>query len=282
SGLGADSVRQIDVNRNYQMDPEFLSSRIREDREGGFAPFMVVGTAGTTNAGIVDPLPELADVAEREKLWFHVDAAWGGAAALEPRLRRVLAGVERADSITFDAHKWLAAPMGAGIYLTRHQDILYETCRVSTDYMPRDADELDVIDPYTHSMQWSRRFIGLKVFMTLAAAGWRGCAAAIRRQAEMGELLRRELEKSNWKIVNRTELPVVCFVDQEHPEGDDASFLESIARAVVSSGKAWISPTRLDEETPVLRACITNVRTRPEDVSALVRILNEAREKKRF
>ncbi len=279
SGLGTDSVRQVDVNENFQMDPVFLASRISEDKKEGFAPFMVVGTAGTTNAGIVDPLPHLADVARKDKLWFHVDAAWGGAAALEPRLRRVLAGVERADSITFDAHKWLSAPMGAGIYLTRHTDILNETCRITTEYMPRDADEMDIADPYTHSMQWSRRFIGLKVFMALAAAGWRGCASAIRHQVEMGRLLRRKLEESNWTIINRTELPVVCFVDGKSPDGESAPFLEAIARAVVASGKAWISPTSLDEETPVLRACITNVRTQPDDIRALVQTLNEAREK---
>src|SRR5207245_1807615 len=100
-----------------------------------------------------------ADVAKAEGLWLHVDAAWGGAAALVPELRWVLKGIERADSITFDAHKWLSVPMGAGLYLTRHADILDRTFCTATAYMPREAAELDVVDPYSHSIQWSRRFI---------------------------------------------------------------------------------------------------------------------------
>jgi len=179
------------------------------------APFLVAGTAGTTGAGIIDPLPALADLCARERLWLHVDAAWGGAAALVPEMRSVLAGIERADSITFDAHKWLSVPMGAGIFLTRHRDILDRTFRITTEYMPREAEGMEVTEPYTHSMQWSRRFIGLKVFLTLAVAGWDGYAAAIRHQAAMGDLLRRELSENGWEIVNPTALPVVCFRDRD-------------------------------------------------------------------
>ncbi|MGH9843553.1 MAG: pyridoxal phosphate-dependent decarboxylase family protein [Blastocatellia bacterium] len=187
-----------------------------KDRGDGFAPFMVVATAGTTNAGIVEPIAEIADVAANEGLWFHVDAAWGGAAVLVPELRQVLEGIERADSITFDAHKWLSVPMAAGLYLTCHQDILNRTCRITTDYMPRDATGLDVIDPYVHSLQWSRRFIGLKVFLSLAVAGWDGYERTLRHQAAMGDLLRQRLVASKWKVINQTRLPVVCFVDEEN------------------------------------------------------------------
>jgi len=236
-----------------------------------------VATGGTTNAGIVEPIAEIADIAADEGLWFHVDAAWGGAAVLVPELRHVLEGIERADSITFDAHKWLSVPMAAGLYLTRHKDILNRTCRITTGYMPRDAADLDVIDPYVHSLQWSRRFIGLKVFLSLAVAGWDGYEATIRHQAAMGDLLRRELEASKWKIVNKTRLPVVCFVDEESAGGESAAYLDRIADTVVSSGRGWISTTRLDANTPVLRACVTNYRTEAEDVVALVQVLNEAR-----
>src|SRR5207249_952234 len=143
-----------------------------------------------TSAGAIDPIPDLAGIAEREGLWYHVDAAWGGAAALLPELRPRLAGIERADSITFDALKWLSVPMGAGIFLTRHPSILERTFGTGTSYMPRDAAGLDVVDPYSHSMQWSRRFIGLKVYLSLLVAGWDGYAAAIRHQVAMGDRLR--------------------------------------------------------------------------------------------
>ena len=244
-GLGTDAVHEIPADGNLRMDAEALASRIARDRTQGFAPFLVAATAGTTSAGAIDPLPAIAEVAKREELWLHVDAAWGGAAALVPELRPLLEGIERADSITFDAHKWLSVPMGAGVYITRHLDILKTTFSIAQTYMPREAAGLDVVDPYTHSMQWSRRAIGLKVFLSLAVAGWEGYATAIRHMVAMGALLREQLEATGWQVVNKTPLPVCCFVDTRHAAGRSEDYLHKIAMQVVASGKAWISTTRL-------------------------------------
>ena len=270
-GIGVDAVRKIDVDHQLRMSPRALEAAIRSDRAAGLAPFMVVATAGTTNAGIIDPLPELARVAAQESLWCHVDAAWGGAAAVVPELRPLLDGISSADSITFDAHKWLSVPIGAGLYLTRHLDIMDQTFRIQTAYMPRESAGLDVIDPYTHSMQWTRRFIGLKVFLSLLVAGWEGYAATLRHQTAMGDLLRAELRNSGWCIETETPLPVTCFSDL------DGADPQAIAMQIVASGAAWISVTSLRGK-PVLRACITNYRTQPGDVHALVAILNQTRE----
>lgn len=169
--------------------------------------------------------------------------------------------------------------MGAGIFLTRHNQILSEACRITTDYMPRDASAFGVNDPFAHSMQWSRRFIGLKVFLSLAVAGWKGYAEAIQHQTAMGDLLRIELEKSDWEIVNNTSLPVVCFRDKKLSVGNTETFLMKMANEVVSSGKAWISFTRLNVDTPVLRACITNYRTEELDVQFLVQLVDGLRDK---
>ena len=276
-GLGTEALREIAADDQLRMNVAALVARIREDRRAGLAPFMIVATAGTTNAGVVDPLPQIADIAAEEKLWCHVDAAWGGAAALAPELRPALSGIERADSITFDAHKWLSVPMGAGLYLTRHLDILSETFEVAAAYVPPRLAGLDVPDAYAHSIQWSRRFIGLKVFLSLAVEGWDGYAATIRRMAAMGERLREALTAARWLVVNDTLLPVVCFVDREHSAGNSAQYVEAIAREVVASGQAWISTTRIGGGRPALRACITNYRTETEDVAALVEALNQAR-----
>lgn len=277
-GLGTDAVREIKTNGKFQMCAEDLATQIEIDRKEGFLPFLVAATAGTTNGGIIDDLAATGEIARKENLWFHTDAAWGGAAAFVPEMRPLLSGIERADSITFDAHKWLSVPMGAGIFLTRHNQILSEACRITTDYMPRDASTFGVNDPFAHSMQWSRRFIGLKVFLSLAVAGWQGYAAAIRHQAEMGNLLRHELEQNDWEIVNETQLAVVCFRDKSDI-GKTEEFLSKIANEAVSSGKTWISLTRLNEETPVLRACITNYRTEESDVRFLVQLANDLRNK---
>ncbi|HEV7503832.1 MAG TPA: aminotransferase class V-fold PLP-dependent enzyme [Thermoanaerobaculia bacterium] len=278
SGLGTEAVREVRVDSSLRMIPEDLRTRIREDREAGLAPFLVVATLGSTSAGVLDPVAELAQVADEEGVWLHADAAWGGAAALAPELKPLIEGISRASSITFDAHKWLSVPMGAGLFLTRHAGILERTFKVSASYMPREAASFGVADPYAHSMQWSRRFIGLKVFLSLVVAGWEGYAEAIRHQTAMGDLLRRRLREAGWVVVNDTPLPVVCFVDGER-EGRSASFLEAVAAYVVGSGEAWISTVVLGEVGTALRACITNYRTNPEDVEALVASLGRARER---
>jgi len=267
-------VRQIEVDHALRMIPSALEAAIARDRTAGLSPFLAVATAGTTNAGAIDPLAELARIASRERLWYHVDAAWGGAAALVPELRPLLDGIASADSITFDAHKWLSVPMGAGIYLTRHMEILHRTFRTQTAYMPREAAGLDVVDPHLHSMQWSRRFTGLKVFLSLLVAGRAGYEAAIRRQTALGDLLRDELKAGGWIVENETALPVVCFSD---PGGADP---HRIVMRIVSTGEAWISTTQI-KGRPVLRACITNYRTEAADVQALIQSLNQARDLER-
>jgi glutamate/tyrosine decarboxylase-like PLP-dependent enzyme len=280
-GLGAAAVREIPVSDDLRMDAGALAECVARDKAEGFHPLMIVATAGTTNAGVIDPIDELAEVASREGIWFHVDAAWGGAAVLVPELRPTLGGIEKADSITFDAHKWLSAPMGAGLYLTRRPDILRRTFDVAASYMPRDAAGLEVVDPFTHSIQWSRRFIGLKVFMSLLVAGWEGYSEAIRHQTQMGDRLRQGLRASGWEIVNRTPLPVVCFVDGALWEGATAEYLGAVCKSIVASGDAWLSIARIgDGDRTVLRACVTNYRTGAADVDALVESLNHARIRK--
>jgi glutamate/tyrosine decarboxylase-like PLP-dependent enzyme len=276
-GLGSAAVREIPVDDGLRMSVESLASAIREDRRAGHLPFLVVATAGTTNAGAIDPIRELGQIADRENLWFHVDAAWGGAAVLVPELRQHLDGIELGDSVTLDAHKWLSVPMGSGIYITRHPEILERTFRISAAYVPPKAEGEGIIDSYEHSMHWSRRLIGLKLFLSLAVAGWDGYAAVLREMTAMGEALRRQLSDVKWEIVNSTPLPIVCFVDSQSAQGRTAEYLEAIVREVVESGAAWISATRLRGSQPALRACITNYRTGPEDIHALVEALEKAR-----
>ncbi len=167
TGLGRQALRIVAADRNLRIDPESLKRQIREDRRDGFAPFMLVGTAGSTAAGVIDPLPELADICLAEKLWFHVDAAWGGAAAISPSLRPHLNGIDKADSITCDAHKWFSVPMGAGMFFCRYPEALAEAFHAENSYMPGKSPGA-VSDPYVTSVQWSRRFIGLKLFLGLA------------------------------------------------------------------------------------------------------------------
>jgi aromatic-L-amino-acid/L-tryptophan decarboxylase len=269
TGLGQTAARPVAVAGDLTLDVDALRAAVERDRSAGERPFLVIATAGTTAAGIVDPLPAIADLCRELGLDLHVDAAWAGAIALSERLRPLLDGVERADSVTVDAHKWLSAPMGAGVFLTRNAHDLTSTFRVAAGYMP----SADSSDPYLTSAQWSRRFIGLKVFMSLAAAGRAGYAAQIEQDCRLGDRLRARLGERGWRVVNRTPLPVVCFVPDS---GANAAELARIAGAVEASGDAWISVAQLAGR-PALRACITSHRTTEADVDALCDVLERAR-----
>jgi len=187
-----------------------LARRVAADRRNGCAPFMVVGTAGTTGAGAIDPLPELARFCRSENLWFHVDAAWGGAAIISPRLRGHLAGIDAADSITCDAHKWFLGADG-------RRDVLLPASRgrrrgVSRGDLVHAGQDGGTDSRSVHDIgAMSRRFIGLKLFLALAEHGESGYVEMIDHQARMGDVLRGALQRTGWRVVNTTPLPLVCF-----------------------------------------------------------------------
>jgi glutamate/tyrosine decarboxylase-like PLP-dependent enzyme len=232
-----------------------------------------VGTAGTTAAGVVDPLRALAEIADREDIWFHVDAAWGGSAALSARLRPLLDGIEQADSATWDAHKGMSVPMGAGMFFCRAPETLSRAFAVSATYMPASSGQLD---PFACTPQWSRRAIGLKVLFALAELGIEGYGELVERQARMGDCLREKLLAAGWTVVNRTALPLVCFT---HPQLDgDEELVRRLCSAVQERGRVWISSVLLAGQVSALRACITSFRTEESDLDVLVAEINLARE----
>jgi glutamate/tyrosine decarboxylase-like PLP-dependent enzyme len=265
TGLGRAALRRVATDQNLKMDLSDLAKKVAEDRNHGFAPFMLIGNAGTTVAGVIDPLPDLARFCYSEGLWFHADAAWGGAAVLSPVLKAHLAGIEQADSITCDAHKWFSVPVGAGMFFCRHPDSVGKAFRADNPYMPQ-ATPGAVADPYTTSVQWSRRFIGLKLFLSLAHEGAPGCVERIEHQNRMGRLLRESLKSSGWRILNNTPLPLVCF----NREGlDVAKFLAALQKAQI----AWMSEVQL-RGSPAIRACVTSFRTTEADIAWVVGEMN--------
>jgi glutamate/tyrosine decarboxylase-like PLP-dependent enzyme len=266
AGLGRKALRIVAADRDLKLDVGDLERKVAEDRKNGFAPFMVIGTAGTTAAGVIDPLEEIGSFCKKENLWFHADAAWGGAAIISPELKQNLAGIETADSITCDAHKWFSVPMGAGMFFCRHPERVAEAFRVGITYMPAKTD-LSVPDPLMTSVQWSRRFIGLKLFMQLAQLGESGQVGMIEHQARMGHVLREALLASGWQVVNKTLLPLVCFTR----EGlDTTTFLAGLRERQI----AWMSEAPV-RGIPVLRACITSFKTTEADIHWVVNEMNQ-------
>jgi glutamate/tyrosine decarboxylase-like PLP-dependent enzyme len=279
AGLGTAGLREVAVDARLALDPAALDRAMTADARVGRRPFLVVATAGTTTAGVVDPIAQVAEVARRHGAWLHVDAAWGGAAALSPRLRPVLAGIEEADSVTWDAHKWLSVPMGAGMFFCRHPEAPARAFGTATPYMPAGAK--GARDPYATTVQWSRRATGIKVFLSLAELGLDGYRRLIEHQAAMGDRLRELLTGAGWEVVNHTPLPLVCFTHPEleapgRPRGK--SRIGEVVAEVVRRNRAWISKVVLTGGRPVARACITSYRTGEDDLRVLVEELETARE----
>lgn len=268
AGIGRDALALVATDGRGRLDAGALQRAIEADRARGAVPVMVVATAGTTGGGMIDPLEACGEIATQEGLWYHVDAAWGGAALASERLRTLLAGIERADSITIDAHKWLATTMGCAMYLTRRGEILPQAFHASTSFMPSSVASLD---PYLNSVQWSRRFIGLRLFLTLAALGWRGLGAHVERSIAVTAHVKVRLERLGWRVVNDSPLAVL---DVLPPVPLD---VRALVRRVVASGRAWVAPASF-EDRDVVRICVTHGETSAEDVDALIAALEAGRD----
>lgn len=267
-GLGDRAIRLVPTGNGLTLTGEELRRAIQADVDAD--PLLLVATAGTTGHGSIDDLAGFGRVAADLGVHLHVDAAWAGGALLSPLGRSLMQGIECADTVTIDPHKWLAVPMGAGLFLTREWHGFTEAFGVSTSYMPTTVAERR--DAYVHSMQWSRRFIGGKLFMALATMGLRGYESMIARQFAMGDRLRSGLAEAGWTVENDTALPLVCF----SLEGIDDDGIRLVEKAVVGSGRAWLSNVRLRGRL-VLRACVTSFETEEADVDLLILLLGDAK-----
>ena len=257
--LGTASVRSVPVDRDLRMDVGALADAMAADAESGaFLPFLVIGSAGATPSGIVDPLGEIGDVCRRHGAWFHVDAPWGAIAAFSPTLRTAcLAGLEAADSLIFDPHKTLV-PLGAGgcgMFLCRQREAVERAFNVSGRAVER--HEFSYM-----SLQGSRANSGLRVLTAILQPG--ALARRIEREAALGERLRVLLREAGWEIVNRTVLPVVCAI---HPAMRRGAFsaADAVEHLRQEGVLAWPEALRPDEPEAV-RLGIISRRTTEESL----------------
>ncbi|MFO1056950.1 MAG: pyridoxal-dependent decarboxylase [Dongiaceae bacterium] len=267
--LGMASIRTVPVDRDLGMSARSLERMIAEDRRSGlYVPFMAVGTVGATGSGIIDPLGAIGEVCRRQGLWLHVDAPWGGIAAFSPALRtRCLAGIELADSVTFDPHKTLV-PLGAGgtgMFLTRHRAAVERSFNVS-------GHPVETYDFGYMSLQGSRANNGLRVLAQLLQP--RRLAARIEREARLGDLLRRRLRNGGWTIASRTPLPVVTAIHPAMAKGRISA--AAIVERLCAQGVLAKAETLRPGEPPALRLGIISRRTAEADIEAIVAMLGAA------
>lgn len=262
AGLPASSVVAIPGPGRGALDIRALEARVAQDRREGRAPFCVVGTAGTTGTGAIDPLAALAALCEREKLWFHVDACYGGAALLLPELRERFLGIERADSLSIDPHKWFFIPLTAALLLTRHRALEEQTFETAAaSYIPRQGP----VDPFLRGFPTSRRSSGFTVWLALRAHGWSTIRDAVRRNVALSRRLERGLAQRGWEVLEGGELSVVCA---RPPREEPAA----VANRLVASGRSWVAPVNHAGRV-WLRFNIVNLHTRERHVDELLELL---------
>lgn len=272
-GLGRKALRRIAVNEAAEMDVRTLEAAIAADRSAGFEPLAIVGTAGTTSSGAVDSLPALAAMARQQNLWFHVDGAFGAAVVFSNQHRGLVAGIELADSITIDPHKWLAMPFAAGVLLTRHPELLEPTFGLDTSYLPRAANS-SLPDNFRISAQWSRRMNSLKFWLTLRVHGRQAYEALIDSQLRLATYMEsRVLETGAFDLATPRRLTILNFRAKAArelalPEEEVARLHHAIAAEITQDGQQWISTTRVRGRS-VLRMMVISYLTEERHIDAL-------------
>lgn len=272
-GFGSTYLRKIPVDRDQRINLQALYDAIQDDREAGMRPVCVVASAGTVNSGAIDPLDELADLCATYEMWLHVDGAYGGFGILAPEARPHYAGIERADSIAVDPHKWLYMPVECGCSLVRDAAAMRDAFSLVPPYI-RDDRAMPWFSEF--GIQQTRGFKALKLWMTLQQIGTEGYSKSIQRDIDMAHLLQAKIRASDdFELVASGPLSVTCFRYHPYCEMEDGE-IDSVNRALLprvqANGDVFITGTELDGRV-ALRACIVNFRTQEADLDLLLTAL---------
>jgi L-2,4-diaminobutyrate decarboxylase len=274
----------VPSDETFRLPPEGVAASIAQDRAAGLLPMAIAAVAGSTNTGSVDPVPELAEIARREGLWFHVDAAYGGAARLSSRDASRVPGLDLADSVTIDPHKWFFQAYDIGALVVRRHDDLLSTFHRAPEYYASNRPEDEPLDWYRYSIEGTRRFRALKLWMSWKHLGTAGFGALIERNIDLADFLagRLRLAEDFELVPDPPDLSVVCF--RHLPTGHAAwgsgrmdAYQNALQRALEVDGTAWVSVTKLRHRT-YLRAGVVNYLSTEADVDRLIDALRRLSE----
>jgi aromatic-L-amino-acid/L-tryptophan decarboxylase len=277
-GFAREQIRALPSDEDFRLPVESLRRAVAEDRADGKRPFLVIANAGTTNTGAVDPINQLADLCERENLWLHVDGAYGAAACLSERGRKLLVGIERADSLSLDPHKWLFQPFEIGCVLARDARLLKKTFHTMAGYLEdtKRAEE-EEINYYDYGVQLTRGFRALKLWLSIKTFGAAAIREAINRGFEMAEFAESLLRQSDcWRIISPATFGIVTFifVAEGCSESEISEIHRRMVEAMAEDGFAFANSTTLRGQT-VMRLCTINPRTTEDDVRATIKQLEQ-------
>lgn len=276
-GIGKKYLRKIPVDTNLQVDVEKMEEAILKDKEAGFHPICAIAVAGTTNTGAVDNLHAIASLCEKYDLWYHVDAAYGGPAAAVPKTASLFKGIDRADSVVINPHKWMYVPFEAGGVLVKNPDHLRATFSTIPDYLKSDSSMETRTDLMEYNLPLTKEFKALKVWMTIKKYGARRLRQTIQEDIEKASQL-VELIKANQQLEVMAPVPlsIVCFRynSNDLSEEDLDTLNDQIIREIESDGRIFLTGTKVRYRT-ALRVCFINHRTSLEDVALITKVVNE-------
>jgi aromatic-L-amino-acid decarboxylase len=276
-GLGLDNVVKVPADDEFRLRPDALAAAIAADRRQGFLPLACVATVGTTSVASIDPVPAIAEICRREAVWLHVDGSYGGVAAVSPRFRHVLAGVELADSLVVNPHKWLFTPIDCSAFYTRHPAVLKRAFSLVPEYLvTREQDE--VVNLMDYGVQLGRRFRALKLWMVIRAFGADGLAARLEHHCALAATFTGWVrEEPAWELAAPVHLSLVCFryAPPNTSEAERERLNAAILERVNASGEAYLSHTKLGG-LYVLRLAIGNIRTEERHVARAWTLLKAA------
>lgn len=275
AGLREATIRKIKMDDRYRMKPEVLREQIHEDKNDGLIPLMIFASAGTTDLGAVDPLDDIADVAEKHELWFHVDAAYGGFFLLTDHGKNVMQGIDRSDSVTIDPHKGLFLPYGLGAVLVKDGQKLYDSQHMTANYLQDTLKATEEYSPADLSPELSKHFRGLRMWLSLQLLGVQPFRAALKEKLLLTRYCYKSLQEIDGiEVGPQPELSILFF--RYMPEmGDPNDFNKELIDYIHCDGRIFLSSTHING-TIYLRIALLSFRTHLDEVELILDIINEA------
>lgn len=273
-GLGEAEVSQIPMDDRYRMKPEELGKQIDIDKENGLIPLMVFASAGTTDIGAVDPLTDIADIAEQHRVWFHVDAAYGGFFLLTDYGKKVMRGIERSDSVSIDPHKGLFLPYGSGAVLVKDEQKLYDSQHMTANYLQDTLKATEEASPADLSPELSKHFRGLRMWLPLQLFGVKPFRAALGEKLLLSRYFYQEIKKiEGIEVGPEPELSILLF--RYVPSSADANaFNKKLVNEIHRDGRVFLSSTHING-TVFLRLAVLNFRTHLQEIDLILSIVKE-------
>lgn len=273
AGLSSCPTRQIKVDTHFRMDPVELVLQVQKDIEDGLTPFYIAASCGSTDTGAVDPFDRIADIAEEHHIWFHVDGAYGGFFILDPDLKELFKGINRADSIVLDPHKSLFMPYGCGLVLLKDGQALFESYHYMANYLQDAYTGMEEVSPADLSPELTKHFRGLRIWLPLQLHGIAPFIAALKEKRLLTLYLHQELQQLGFEVGPKPDLSV-CIYRYIPNQGDANSYNETLVKQIQEDGRIFVSSTNING-VYWIRAAIVSFRTHLDTIDLYLSILKK-------